>query len=310
MEEKPQIEPLNLPELDRFLTQLELEKQYSKYTLRNYGHAIRTFFLWLKKHENWPGDLSAIKKSSIREFIIESQRSHSRRTLHAWISALRTFYNYLIKQKLLDTNPFDGVILPKLKKTLPVFLTEKQMLALIGGPMQLLSEKVIDPFEAWRDRLTLELLYGGGLRISEVTQLRYRDIDPQNGVASVLGKGKKERKCPLGKTALLCLKEFRDAHSPKSDIHDLVLVTKDGKPYSPRAIQKMLKRYLSLAALPMDVTPHKIRHSYATHMLNRGANLRIVQTLMGHASLSTTQVYTHIDINRLKAVHAQAHPRS
>lgn len=301
---------LELAFIDQFREHLNSERHLSKYTCRNYIHAINTFFHWLKKNEKWSGSLDHITKVHIRGFVIEFQHTHSRRTLHNWCSGIKSFFNYLLKHKRIDNNPWTIVSLPKLDKPLPIFLTEKQIVRLLLGPITLINEKILEPFQAWRDRVILELLYGGGLRVSELVSLNYGDVDWANGVATVMGKGSKERKCPLGIIALECLKKFRDEFA--NDISRAApIVLSNRKARLPvRQVQLILKKYLALAELPPDITPHKIRHSYATHLLNRGANLRIVQELLGHVSLSTTQIYTHIDFQRLKEVHQFAHPRN
>jgi integrase/recombinase XerC len=201
------------------------------------------------------------------------------------------------------------VPLPKLEKALPRFLTETQMLALLRGPQRLLENESIDGFTAWRDRLVLELLYGGGLRVSELTGLDYGAVDFGTGSARVLGKGRKERICPVGGTAMKVLEKFRREFARRSDRTDPVVITAAQKRMPVRAVQLLVKRYLALADLPMDLSPHKLRHSYATHLLNAGADLRAVQELLGHASLATTQIYTHTSIARLKDIHTKAHPR-
>ena len=187
-------------------------------------------------------------------------------------------------------------MLPRLDRALPKFLTEGQMLALLGGPGRLLEEGAIDPFTAWRDRLVMELLYGGGLRVSELVGLNYGHIDFRSGVARVMGKGKKERLCPLGPVAMAVLERFRDGFATRSGIADPVVINSRHQRLSARSVQLLLKKYLALAELPADLTPHKIRHSYATHLLDNGADLRMVQDLLGHASLSTTQIYTHVSV--------------
>jgi integrase/recombinase XerC len=184
------------------------------------------------------------------------------------------------------------------------------MRQLLAGPQRLLANDAIDPFTAWRDRLAMELIYGGGLRVSELVALDHGAIERDTGVARVMGKGRKERLCPLGRVALATLEKFRTEFVPESRPDSPVLVNHDGRRMTVRAVQLMLKRYLALAGLPLDLTPHKLRHSYATHLLNAGADLRLVQELLGHAQLATTQVYTHISVARLKEVHAKAHPRA
>jgi integrase/recombinase XerC len=156
----------------------------------------------------------------------------------------------------------------------------------------------------------MEILYGGGLRVSELVGLTYADIDPDSGTARVLGKGRKVRVCPLGAVAAAVLARFRHGLAPAAGPRDPVICTARGTALTPRSVQLMLKRHLDLAGLPHDLTPHKLRHSFATHLLNAGADLRIVQELLGHAQLTTTQVYTHVGIARLKEVYDKAHPRA
>ena len=295
--------------IQEFINYLALERRLSPYTLRNYSQAITRFFNWARSNQ-WDGRINVINSKIVRDFVIESQRTLSRRTLHNHISALRTFYRYLLKRKAVMANPFQGLVLPKLRKSLPKFLTEFQIRELLGSPMRLLDNERSSPFQAWRDRLVLELLYGGGLRVSELVSLNYGMVDNDSGVARIWGKGNKERLCPLGKVAHACLTRFREEFAPQSTYDSPVLVSDSGKRMTVRQVQKLVKRYLAIAGLPMDMSPHKIRHSYATHLINNGADLRIVQDLLGHASLSTTQIYTHIGIARLKQVHQGAHPRA
>ena len=230
--------------------------------------------------------------------------------IHNHFSALKTYSRYLQTKKLIVKNPFTGISLPKLAKPLPKFLTEKQMSLLLAGPMRLLENESIEPFLAWRDRLVLELLYGAGLRVSELANLNYGAIDFQRGVARILGKGQKERLCPLGKIAMLVVQKFRQEFAVASGYDDPVVLGNKKHRIRVRQVQLLVKKYLALADLPLDLTPHKIRHSFATHLLNNGADLRLVQDLLGHSSLSTTQVYTHVTLGRLKDAHAKAHPRA
>ena len=294
----------------RFLRALRLERRLSPHTLRSYENSIRHFFLWMQRNPLWKGKLEAIESIDIREYVIESQHELSRKSIHNRVSALRSFYHYLVEHGAVESNPFTGAVLPKTPRSVPKFLTEDQILRLLSGPLELLDQEAISPFQAWRDRLILELLYGGGLRVSELVALDYGMIDERNGVARIRGKGGKERLCPLGKVAMACLRGFGEAFGPDRRPHSPVLIARNGKRIGVRSVQRILKKYLRLAELPMDMSPHKIRHSYATHLLNHGADLRAVQELLGHASLSTTQIYTHVGIARLKEAHQRAHPRS
>lgn len=289
---------------------LEKERRYSGYTVRNYRQAFEDFYRWLSATGLWSRGFDALGSREMRDFVIEAQRRFDRRTLHNHVSGLRTFFKYWLRHGKARRNPLNGVPLPKLEKRLPQFLTEEQMKLLLAGPQRLLDNQTLDAFTAWRDRLTMELLYGAGLRISEAVGLNYGQIDLDAGVARVMGKGRKERLCPLGRVALAVLIKFKTELAPRSGIDAPVLCQPNGSRVNVRSVQLMLKRYLALAGLPHDLTPHKLRHSYATHLLNAGADLRLVQELLGHAQLATTQVYTHVSIARLQEIYAKAHPRA
>jgi integrase/recombinase XerC len=293
-----------------FSNHLSLERRCSHYTLRNYRQAFEDFYFWLTDSGLWNGSLDNLTTRMMRDFVIEAQRRFDRRTLHNHVSGLRTFFRFWIKNKTLTRNPFLGVPLPKLEKRLPKFLTEEQITLLLKGPQLLRENQTIEPYTAWLDRLILELLYGAGLRISELTGLKYGAIDRTAGVARIFGKGKKERLCPLGNVALAVLDRFVSQFSTPHADSDFVIVTQKGKQVGARYIQLMMKRYLQLAGLPLDMSPHKLRHAYATHLLNAGADLRLVQELLGHARLATTQVYTHVSVARLKDIYQKAHPRA
>ncbi len=298
-----------------FLEYLTHERNLSVYTVRNYEQAIREFCIWLRAGTGWGGDFGRITPRQARSYVIELQRSVSRRTVHNRVSGLRAFYKWAIRVEELSANPFTGLSLPKLEKPLPKFLTLRQMKGLLDAPLRGVTgahADSIDPevlFTAWCDRLCLELLYGAGLRVSELCGLDYGRVDERSGVLRVLGKGRKERLCPTGPIALGVYRHFKANFAKHTGYRDPVVVTRKHERMQPRVVQLMLKRYLSLAGLPRDITPHTLRHSYATHLLDNGAELRAVQSLLGHASLSTTQVYTHVSIARLKEAHKLAHPR-
>jgi integrase/recombinase XerC len=296
-----------------FADHLANERRYSAYTLRNYRQALEDFLLW-RRSELGPGapgrELSGLKPRVMRDFVIEAQRRMGRRTLHNHASGLRAFFKFWQRQGKVTDNPLIGLALPKLAKRLPQFLTEGQMKLLLSGPQRLIENGTAAPFVAWRDRLAMELLYGAGLRVSELTGLNYGALEADGTVARVLGKGKKERLCPLGKVAAAVLLKWKTEYAPDTGPDAPVLVDTRRRRLSDRAVQLMLKRYLALAGLPLDLTPHKLRHSYATHLLNAGADLRLVQELLGHSSLNTTQIYTHVTVARLREVYDKAHPRA
>lgn len=296
--------------LQPYLDHLAKERRYSDYTVRNYRQAFEDFHDWLTAAGRGREAFTDLAVRDVRDFVVEAQQRYGRRTLHNHVSGLRGFYRYWLRRGRVPRNPFTGVPLPKLTRPLPKFLTESQMTALLAGPLARLKAGETDAFTAWRDRLALELLYGGGLRVSELVALNHGAIDLANGTARVLGKGRKERICPLGAVALAALQHFRTHHARETGPAAPVLVTAEHRRLAVREVQALVKTYLARAELPMDITPHKLRHSFATHLLNAGADLRAVQELLGHASLTTTQVYTHTSVARLKEVHARAHPRA
>ncbi|HZP61090.1 MAG TPA: tyrosine recombinase XerC [Opitutaceae bacterium] len=293
-----------------FLDFLAAERRYSAYTVRNYRQAFVDFWQWLSSAGLAAQGFDRLGPREARDFIIEAQRRFGRRTLHNHVSGLRAFFKFWIKRGRLEANPFVGTALPKLEKALPKFLTEKQVTELLAGPQRLLENESIDAFTAWRDRLVLELLYGGGLRVSELVGLDYGQIEFERGVARVLGKGRKERLCPLGRVAMAVLEKWKAEFARRTDPAAPVLINARHERLNVRAVQLIVKKYLALADLPLDLSPHKLRHSYATHLLNAGADLRLVQELLGHASLNTTQIYTHTSVARLKEVYDKAHPRA
>jgi len=293
-----------------FLDYLAKERRYSAHTVRNYRQAFEDYWRWLERSGLAGGGPAAPGPRDVRDFLIEGQRRFGRRTLHNHASGLRAFYRFWQRRGRLERNPLAGVALPKLDRPLPRFLTERQMVDLLAGPQRLLEAGKVDAFTAWRDRLVMELLYGGGLRVSELVGLNYGQVDLERGVARVLGKGRKERICPLGRVATAVLARWRSEFARALSPDAPVVVNARQERLPVRQVQLLLKRYLALAELPADITPHKLRHSYATHLLNAGADLRLVQELLGHVNLATTQIYTHVSVARLKQIYDRAHPRA
>lgn len=298
----------------QFCEFLTHERRLSRYTVRNYGEAVRDFVKWAKENCGFDGDFGAVTRRNVRDFVIERQHadsagSLSRRTIHNRVSALRTFYKFLRSRSLVSASPTVALALPKLPKSLPKFLTEAQIRELLKMPAFALKQKLISQDVFVRDTAALETLYGGGLRISELCSLTLGRIDFAAETLRVLGKGNKERIVPAGTLAMAALREQADAvGAQKAD--DRIFPAKNGASISPQTIQLALKKYLKLAGLPMDITPHKLRHTCATHMLEHDADLRLVQEQLGHANLSTTQIYTHVTLARLKKAYEKAHPRA
>lgn len=300
----------------QFCEFLKHERRYSRYTVRNYREAVRDFVRWAVKNSGFDGDFGKITRRDLRDFIIERQQNEgdnaalSRRTIHNRVSALRSFYKFLRSRKIVDVSPMASLVLPKLPKSLPKFLTEAQITELLKMPAFAFRQKLIATADCIRDTALLETLYGGGLRISEVCCLTLGRIDFSAGTLRVLGKGNKERVVPVGAAALEALREQITAVGAQNP-QDWVFPSKNKRfPMAPQTLQRSLKKYLKLAGLPMDITPHKLRHSCATHMLDHDADLRLVQEQLGHVNLSTTQIYTHVTLARLKAAYKKAHPRA
>ncbi len=297
--------------VNRFFDHLEKERRMSERTVRNYSGALKLFLqYWCDKEKRLLCDLDQPRAMTlIRDYWIGFQRNHARTTLHNQASGLRAFFRYLLKHKILKTMPMTGIVLPKKPKTLPRFLTESQARALVEFPESYARLHSLSPEEKWRDQLLWELLYGSGLRISELVSVRWQDFEQQDQFLRVMGKGKKERLVPVTERVRELLAVRRHA-SEVAEKGFLFPSANGGKPLSARWVQLRLKQYLIHSGLPSDLTPHKLRHSFATHLLNHGASLRGVQKMLGHSSLSTTQIYTHLSMGRLKEVYRQAHPRA
>ena len=296
-------------EIEKFIGFLSGEKRYSAHTIRNYLHAVSTFVNWLFSQKNQV-PISAVSQNLARDYVIESHQIRSRSTIRNHISALRSFYNFCQSRNYYDNNPFRNLTLPKREKKLPVFLSQDQLINLLDAPLKMESSAPQAEITRQRDRIIMELLYGGGLRVSEVVGLNHGDLDLSQSLVRILGKGKKERVVPIPERTSSLLRSYRENFcTDASSSHPLFTGTK-GNRLSTRNIQVRLKKYLRFCKLPLDITPHKLRHSFATHLLDNGADLRSVQELLGHSSLSTTQVYTHVSVGRLKNAHKLAHPRA
>ena len=221
-------EQSSIPYLEAYCQHLSYQRRLSRYTVRNYRKAIERFVLFLKIDNHWHASFSGIDQATVRSFLIEEQGRISRRTLHNYVSGLRNFYTYLRRQGHCSENPFSQVLLPKLERTLPQFLTEAQMINLLEAPAKMHQAELISPFEAFRDNLIMELLYGGGLRVSELCALTHGAIDRKMGIARVLGKGSKERICPLGTLAMASLEAYINRFQFSTEPDAPVLIDKKG----------------------------------------------------------------------------------
>lgn len=290
---------------DHFLKFQETEKNASPLTIRNYAAA-------LAKYEGWRGeDFSGWRSETpdaFRAYLhVLMKEGKARTTIRLRFAALRSFYKYLVLRRGLEKNPVASIRMPKLERSLPVVLSKRQMCELLDLPLKADASAKGPPWLRFRDAAILELFYSSGLRISELLSLDVRDLDFQGGTVRVMGKGRKERIVPVGDLAISSIQKYRtEAVVTNGSLFRSVRGTR----ITQQAVDLMLKKYLKLSGIPFKVSPHKLRHSFATHLLDAGADLRSVQELLGHASLSTTQIYTHVTKERLKKVYDEAHPRA
>ncbi|HEY3857178.1 MAG TPA: site-specific tyrosine recombinase/integron integrase [Verrucomicrobiae bacterium] len=304
------------PLADRFLQYLAA-KGGSVYTARNYRQALREFAAWTKSRNGGGRDWASRTRDDFRDFLRALGRNKiSRAAVRLRFSALRSFYKFLVREGVIVASPIRNISLPKLEKRIPMFLTVKQFEALANAPASEMKraskDREIESAVFFRDAAILEVIYSCGLRVSELCGLRGGDLDWNEELVRVRGKGKKERLVPIGRPALDGIQVYWNHVKYKPDAEQPVFFgqKKGSASLSPRTVQLRLKRYLCVAGLDPKLTPHKLRHSFATHLLDAGADLRSVQELLGHAHLVTTQVYTHITTERLKKTYDKAHPRA
>ena len=302
----------------QFFRFLSNEKDASVYTQRNYRQALDEFEQWYRDTNESPVRWSELERNDYRLFLRQlGRRELSQAAIRLRFSALNSFYKFLMRRGLVESSPVKDVTLPKPAKRLPQFLTIDQMNALLDAPMRELSAKdgtkrKVSQVPSLRDRAILETIYSCGLRIGEICRMLAGEIEPDDLVVNVHGKGKKERQVPIGRTAVEAIRLYweRLAKPPALDEPVFFASEKKRSAIYPRLIQLRLKKYLTICGLDPTLTPHKLRHSYATHMLDAGADLRSVQEMLGHANLTTTQVYTHVTTERIKRAYDEAHPRA
>jgi integrase/recombinase XerC len=305
-------------EIARFLEQLEQGRGVSPNTVRNYRQALREFKATLPDKSWW-----TLTPPDFRAYLYRLARGQKLGpgSVRLRFAALRTFYKQAVREGKMKLNPVADLPLPKMARRLPVFLNQEQVLALLDAPRRLWTKEEkrqaaggkkktrrdAQPWQMLRDVAWLELFYGAGLRLSELVTLRRKNLDLPQGTVRVLGKGRKERLCPLGAPAIRALEAYLNA-CPFED--EALFVSGRGSRLNGRTVQLALKRYLAAAGLDSRLTPHKLRHTFATHLLDHGADLRSVQELLGHSQLTTTQIYTSVSVERLKRVYDRAHPRA
>ena len=296
------------PRRDRYLSEfwkhLEFERQVSPRTLLNYRHALESFAGFRAELPGWMD----LKADHFRQYLVHfAKEGRAKATVRLHFAALRTFYRFLMERFGLKENPLKGVQLPKMGRKLPVVVSIKQMEELLSAPLRVPKQKQAPVWMPLRDAAILELFYSSGLRVSELAGLQVTDLDPYSESVRVLGKGRKERLVPVGEPALEAVQRYRHAAGVE---RGPLFVNKMKRRIGVTALWSLLKRYQRHTNIALEMSPHKLRHSFATHLLDAGADLRSVQSLLGHASLSTTQIYTHVTVERLRSVYDDAHPRA
>jgi integrase/recombinase XerC len=285
--------------VDKFLRYLEIEKNASTHTVLNYRIDLKRFSKFLNEKT-----LESVDYLFIRQFLSELRKSNlSRASTARILSTLRSFFKFLVRESLIATNPVSGVFTPKRDKKLPKFMQEQEVSRLLEAPGRDLM--------GLRDRAILETLYSTGMRVSEVVGMDTDNCDLIGGIIKVYGKGKKQRLAPIGEKASAAIRDYMQA---SRDIRDkdsrAIFLNKNKARLTDRSVRRIVDTYIKKICIKDSVSPHTLRHSFATHLLNRGADLRSVQELLGHESLSTTQIYTHISTDRMKEAYQRAHPRA
>lgn len=290
-----------------FLEQLKLERQCSEWTTKAYREDLRTFAQFLEDvpayEPNGPHSLHFDPRRLRRYGAWLASHDFAPRSVSRKLASLRSYFRFLRRQGLIESDPAQSLRNPKQPKRLPEPLSETQILKLLDS---IVPESVL----AVRDRAMFETLYGGGLRVSELVGLNLGDLDIEEATVLVRGKGKRERLCPIGRTAMDWIELWRGYRQPVTHDEPALFLNWRGGRLTTRSVGRTLETRLRAAGLPIDASPHSLRHSFATHLLDRGADLRSVQELLGHKSLATTQIYTHVSQKRLAESYRIAHPRS
>lgn len=292
--------------INSFISYLQTEKRYSKHTITAYKNDLFTFQQFLQKEFSL-ADISLCTHHIVRSWVAYlMENKKEAKTINRKLSALKSFFNFLIKNNVVQTNPMLKVIAPKIRKRLPTYVPESNMNNLLQK--DLFSED----FNGKRDRLILEFLYNTGIRLSELIGIKMQDVDMAESKVKVLGKRNKERIIPFNHYLLEIVKEYTEARNKKfpSTENEEMLLTSKGSPLYAKFVYRIVNKYLSEVTTLSKKSPHVIRHTFATHMLNNGADINAIKELLGHSSLAATQVYTHNSIEKLKNIYKQAHPKA
>ncbi|MBR1982059.1 MAG: tyrosine recombinase XerC [Akkermansia sp.] len=294
------------PQVFRFLEYLETERNASPRTVEAYHRSLLLFRRWAgDDFDGWHLCGADTFRSWLYEALNENLKAT---TIRLRFAALRSFYEYLMRREGLQSSPLAEVSLPRTSQSLPVHLSLNQMEELLALPLRVPVDKKSPPWLPYRDTAILELFYSCGMRLSELVALDADSLRPGENVIRVLGKGRKIRLVPVGDYAREAVERYREMAGVQGG--DPLFISRLGRRMSCRSVQLMLDKYLRSSELPFHISPHKLRHTFATHLLDAGADLRAVQELLGHSSLATTQIYTHVTRTRMQEVYRQAHPRA
>jgi integrase/recombinase XerC len=300
-----------MKEISEFVTFLEKERNDSPHTVKAYARDLEAFAAFCQNYYGGPWKWAGVDRLAVRGFLAsEQRRGLAKRSVARALSALRTFYRFLNATRGLEVNPARAARTPKLERTLPAYLDRAEMEMLF---VEAEARAAAGGIREARDLAMLELFYSSGMRLSELAGLNDPDVDLVSDQVKVRGKGKKERIVPIGSPAIKALRQYlrlRDRLLAGTSGNRPVFVNQRGKRITPRGVQLSMKRLFATLARGTQLHVHALRHSFATHLLDAGADLRSVQELLGHASIGTTQVYTHTSVERLKKVYHQAHPRA
>ena len=292
----------NQQSIDTFIDHLWLEDGLAKNTLDSYRNDLTAFATWCERSNM---ELHAVTDLQIQTYLAVKFPQSKERSISRLIATLRRFYRYLLREHIIKTDPTLQIESPKLPRSLPKSLNEQEVEDLLNAP------NVDEPI-GLRDRAMLELLYASGLRVSELVGINVNEVSTDDGVVRVTGKGSKTRLVPMGEEAADWISKYLTAARPQilqKRLSDALFVTNRAESMTRQAFWHLIKRYALMAGITKHISPHVLRHAFATHLLNHGADLRVVQMLLGHSDISTTQIYTHVARERLKSLHSMHHPR-
>ena len=293
--------------LERFIQYIQYEKRYSPHTVSAYQSDLEQFFRFLNEAEQTVTQPSEITYQHIRSWMVHLMEDKTARSVNRKIATLRKYFKFLLREGVITSNPASKIQSPKTVKHLPVVVEDEKLSAMLNN-----AEIFTEDFEGTRDKLVIETLFGTGIRLAELVSLKEQDVSFYDGTIKVLGKRNKERIIPINHELRVLLQKYLDLKKSENfhNISLTLIVTNKGTEAYPKFIYLIVQKYLSYISTQDKKSPHVLRHTFATSLLNRGADLNAIKELLGHANLSATQVYTHNSVERLKSIYKQAHPKA